>query len=258
MTITYTTKNRVATITLNRPNVRNALDDPTLIALAKAFEKAKNDESLIAVVLKGEGKDFCAGADFKTFVENGQLSKEENKQNALVFSKLLFEMKHLNKPLIGIIHGSVFGGGIGLVACCDIVYAAATTKFCFSEVKIGLVPALIGPYAIEAMGERFAKRYMLTGEVFSAQIAQQLGLVHEVYLKKNLSKELNALLKTLKTNAPKATHKIKKMLILLKEQHTPKQVQDYTAEIMANVRACSEAQEGLKAFLEKRKPKWKI
>lgn len=256
MSVTFTTTAGIATLTLNRPSARNALDDNSIKALAQCCQKIKKDKKIIAVVLQGSGKDFCAGADLNTMKRNGKFSTAKNKNNALVFVKLLHEFKQLNKPLISVVQGSVFGGAIGLIACSDIVIAATNTTFCFSEIKIGLVPAMISPYVIEAIGERATKYYALTAKPFNAQEAKTLGLVHEVTPLKNLHKILTSLIHSLKQHAPNATKKTKELFLELKNKKTTTQIQHYTAQLMATVRASKEAQEGLTAFLEKRPARW--
>ena len=185
------------------------------------------------------------------------LSKEDNKKDALVFKKMLHTLFHLNKPTIAVIQGAVLGGAIGIVACADIVLAAPNTTFCFSEVKLGLSPAIICPYVIAAIGSHVTKRFMLTAEVFSANTALKLGLVHEVVPELELSKKLGFFMDALGRNEANALRITKNLINQLTEDPTLNTLQkEYTSELIAELRISKEAQEGLNAFLEKRLPQW--
>jgi methylglutaconyl-CoA hydratase len=247
----------VATLTLNRPEVRNAFDDRMIAALTEHLHQLQQNDQVYAVVLRGEGGHFSAGADIQWMQKTLLYSKEENQRDALALASLLHTFNHLNKPTIAVVQGSVFGGAVGLVACADITIAAPEAIFCLSEVRLGLVPAVIGPYVITAMGPRAARRYMLTAETFLAEEAHFLGLVHEVIPSPSLDKHVASFLYALKHNGPRAIPIAKNMIHTLTEESFPTLAQmEYTANLIAELRVSEEAQEGLNAFLEKRAAKW--
>jgi methylglutaconyl-CoA hydratase len=172
--------NGVAEVILNRPDVHNAMDEKLVRAFTDALVKLECDDNVRVICLKGAGKNFCAGADLHWMTCMMDANREENVQDAKKLEFLLEQLHHSKKPTIAMVHGAAYGGGAGLVAACDIAIATPDAKFCFPEVKLGLVPALISPYVISAIGERHAKRYFLTGEVFDAKRAREIGLIHEV------------------------------------------------------------------------------
>jgi len=254
--IKITRQNAVATLTLNRPEIRNAFDDHMIQTLTQTLRSLQNDDSIKIVVLRGEGDHFCAGANIEWMRRSATLTREGNHQDALKLAQLLHILNHLNKPTIAVVQGSVYGGAIGLVAACDIVVADPNTKFCFSEVKLGLVPAIVSPYVLAAIGPKASRRYMLTAEVFSAAIAEQLGLIHEVVVKDKLNTRVEQLISEIKKNGPHALAATKELIFKLSEGKDALQQAEYTAHLIADLRASEEGQEGLSAFLEKRKPEW--
>lgn len=255
--ILLTVEAGVATLILNRPEVRNAFDDQMIGLLRQYLLDIQQDEEIHVVILKGNGGHFSAGADIQWMQKTIRYSKEENQRDALVLASLLHTFNHLNKPTIAIVQGSVFGGAVGLVACADIAIATPEATFCLSEVRLGLVPAVIGPYVITAMGPRATRRYMLTAETFLAEEAHFLGLVHEVVPAGKLEHHIQHFLQALKHNGPKAIPIAKKMIHTLIEESFPSLSQmEYTANLIAELRVSEEAQEGLNAFLEKRAAKW--
>ena len=255
-------KDEIATLTLNRPQVRNAFDDVTIQLLNQHIEHLAQNEQVKILLLRGQGDHFCAGADVQWMQKMQTYSLSQNQEDALKFAKLMHNLFNFPKPVICFVHGAVYGGGIGLAACSDIVIASDNAQFCFSEVKLGLVPAVISPYIIAAIDARQAKRYMLTAEVFDAKTAKNLGLVHEIadVMIANLSQVediLQAWIDILQKNGPEALMKCKALF-----QHfntNPKfdeEALTFTASLIAEIRVSKEGQEGLKAFLEKRKPNW--
>lgn len=247
----------VATLTLNAAEVRNAFDDKMIAALTEHLQTLKQDINCRVLVLRGEGEHFSAGANIRWMQQMANASQTENHRDALKLAQLLHCLNHFDKPTIALVQGSVFGGAIGLVACCDIVLAAPNSQFCFSEVKLGLVPAVVCPYVLEAIGSRIARRYMLTAEVFTADMALKFALVHEVLAQEQWEQRLKQLTSTILQNAPQAVSIAKNLILNLKENPLPELSQvEYTARLIAELRVSKEGQEGLSAFLEKRKAHW--
>lgn len=247
----------VVTLTLNAASVRNAFDDNMIEILNRHLNTLKQDPNCRILVLRGEGEHFSAGANIQWMKRMAKTSQAENHQDALKLAQLLYHLNNLNKPTIALVQGSVYGGAMGLIACCDIVLADPNTRFCFSEVKIGLVPAIVCPYILNAMGPRAARRYMLTAEPFEADTALKLGLVHEVLPQTAWQNRLQALINMINQNAPRALGIAKNLILTLSETHMPALSQvEYTSHLIAELRVSKEGQEGLSAFLEKRKPNW--
>lgn len=245
-----------ATITLNRPEVRNAFNDQTIAELTHVFQMlAKNDEVRV-IVLAAEGKAFCAGADLNWMRAMADYSDEENRQDAKGLAQMLYAIYTCPKPTVAQIQGDVFAGGMGLISACDIAVAATQARFCLSEVKLGLVPATISPYVVRAMGARAAQRYCLTGEVFSAEDAAKMGLLHEVV-------EADALVDTVKQIAhrlmlcgPHAQAVCKRLLDQVVHHEISDELIDYTVNMIAEIRASDEGKEGVQSFLNKRQAAW--
>lgn len=245
-----------AALTLNRPQVHNAFDPEMAEALTAALARLNGDPGVRAVVLRGAGKNFCAGADIEHMKKSATFSAEENHQAARQSARMFHALFTLAKPTIACVHGAVRGGGCGLVAACDIAVAARASTFRLSEVKIGVIPAMISPYVIAAIGSRMAHRYMLTGEEFDAAEANRMGLVHEVVDEDELETRVDALLAQLRTSGPNAIAAIKALIPVSAHATIGADIVEETARRIAAVRATPEAQEGLSAFLEKRKPSW--
>lgn len=243
-------------IILNRPEVHNALNDVMISELTEVIKNGHKDPVNRYLCLSGMGRSFCAGADLRGMQKMAANTFQENIEDARKLADL-FDVVY-RTPLPVIIHakGSVFGGGVGLVAVGDIVLAEVETVFCLSEVKLGLIPAVISPYLIRVMGERQAKRYALTGEKFTAITASQLGLVHQVGGNEAIVKMLEELQATLVQGGPMAQHQIKNLFTHLSGQPLGPETHELTAQAIANVRASKEAKEGVQAFLEKRSPIW--
>lgn len=246
----------VATITLNRPDVHNAFDDALIETLTNALNKVDRDEEIRVVVLAANGKSFSAGADLHWMKRMAGYSKAENLEDARRLAALMRMLQRIAKPTIARVQGSAFGGGVGLVACCDIVIASESARFALTEVKLGLIPAVISPYVSRAMGERQARRYMLTGERFSAEEAYRLGLVHDVVPESVLNERLNSVLSMLLENGPGAMAAVKTLMDRVAGGPLDQAMIEDTAKRISKIRATEEGKEGVSAFLEKRKPRW--
>ncbi|MBY0271597.1 MAG: enoyl-CoA hydratase/isomerase family protein [Burkholderiales bacterium] len=244
------------TITLNRPEVHNAFDPEMVHALTATLADIAADDSIRAVVIAGAGKSFCAGADISHMRQSAKFTKAQNYKAACESARMFHALYTLNKPTIAAVHGAVRGGGCGLVAACDIAIASRSATFRLSEVKIGVVPAMISPYVIGAIGERQARRYMLSGEEFDCAEAWRIGLVHDLVEEEYLATCVGEMLGQLYSSGPKAVHAIKQLIPKSAHSAIGPGIIDETSKVIADIRATPEAQEGLTAFLEKRKPSW--
>jgi methylglutaconyl-CoA hydratase len=236
--------------------VHNAFDPAMTRLLTASLEKLDANPAVRAVVLMGAGKSFCAGADIKHMKASAKFSRTQNIKAAQESARMFHTIYNLSKPTIACVHGAVRGGGIGLVAACDIAIAARTATFRLSEVKIGVIPSMISPYVIAAIGERHSRRYFITGEEFDAAEAWRLGLIHDIAEEEALNGTVGAMLGQLYTSGPKAIAAAKKLIPLGAHAVIDEKILDETARRIADIRATPEAQEGLSAFLEKRKPDW--
>jgi len=246
----------VATLTLNRPELHNAFDDVLIGALQRTLELVEADSGIKALVLRSEGRSFSAGADLNWMRRMADYDREENHRDAIRFAALMSKLNCLNKPTIARVQGAAFGGGVGLVACCDMAVAAERAQFALTEVRLGLLPAVISPYVIAAIGERAARRYILTGERFDAVEALRLGLLHEVVPEAQLDSRLEGLLEDLLKGSPQALTAAKSLIFSVSRQPTSEAVIADTAERITSIRASEEGREGVSAFLEKRPPAW--
>jgi methylglutaconyl-CoA hydratase len=252
---TVITDGEIAHITLNRPEKHNAFDDCLIAHLTREFGAIATDDRIRAVVLRAEGKSFSAGADAGWMRRMAGYSQAENLADARALAGLMETIDSLPKPVIARVQGPAIGGGVGLVACSDIVIAADTAFFQLSEVRLGLTPATISPYVVRAIGGRAARRYFLTAERIDAPSAKALGLVHEVVSADALDATVQAIIGHLLKGGRQAQAQSKHLVELVRETD-PSIVRTATAEQIADVRVGREAQEGLTAFLEKRKPSW--
>jgi methylglutaconyl-CoA hydratase len=254
-TIIATQEGRVLRLTMNRPQVHNAFNAEMIRELAAAFDDAKQNTDVRLVILTGAGESFCAGADLNWMREIIRYSYEQNLRESRELAELMHSIYTLPKPTIARINGAVIGGGTGLFSACDIVIASDRAKFGLSEVKIGLVPAAIGPYVIRRIGEGAARELFLTGERFEAQRALEIGLVNKVVPPEALDEKVAEVVRLLLSSGPEAIARCKELL-----QKVPgmglDEAKSYTAEMIAGLRVSPEGQEGMAAFLEKRKPKW--
>lgn len=245
----------IAHVTLNRPERRNAFDAHMADELHEAFEQLGGDPSVRGVVLTGAGPAFCAGADLRWMSPDSPMSEAQAREDAERLIRMYRAIDECPCPVIGRIHGSAFGGGVGLLAVCDIVVAADDTVFALSEIKLGLVPAVIAPFLLRKAGESFVRRYCLTGEVFSALAAKQFNLVHDVVAKDGLTKRIDELIEAVLQLAPSASQHTKALFRrILRLPDADRWT--VCAQANAEARLSAEAREGLRAFLEKRAPAW--
>ncbi|MGZ8203214.1 MAG: enoyl-CoA hydratase/isomerase family protein [Burkholderiales bacterium] len=245
-----------ATVLLNRPEVHNAFDPEMVEALTTALRILERDDDVRAVVLVGAGPSFSAGADIGHMKKSATFSRKQNYEAALQTARMLQTLHTLEKPTVACIRGAVRGGGCGLVAACDIAIAARTATFRLSEVKLGIIPAMISPYVIAAMGDRMAHRYMLTGEEFDAAEAYRIGFIHDIVEEEELNARIGSLLAHLYSSGPKALVAIKELIARVAQAPIGDEIIEETSRRIAEIRATPEAQEGLSAFLEKRKAAW--
>ena len=245
----------VAWVTLTRPEVHNAFDDTLIAELSAVLGGFASDERVRAVVLGAQGRSFSAGADLNWMQRMAGYSERENLDDARSLAALMRRLYELPKPTLALVQGPTYGGGVGLVACCDIAIAAETAHFCFSEVRLGLIPAVIGPYVIAAMGERAARRYFLTAETFSAREAMRFGLVHDVVPDEALRDIGRRVIKALLRGGPNAQLAAKDLILTISGRPLDDLAEE-TAKRIARLRVSEEGREGIAAFLEKRKPGW--
>jgi len=248
----------VLELTLNRPQVHNAFDAELIASLTDSLLDAEQDPSVRMVVLTGTGSSFSAGADLNWMRDMAGAAQEDNEKDALRLAKLMRTLNYLDRPTIAMVNGPAFGGGLGLVACCDIAISSDIARFGLTETTLGLVPAVISPYVFRRIGESQARRYFMTGERFDAQKAKEIGLVHEVIAPESMADELDATISRLLRAAPGATLASKKLVnaVAGHDAEQQKKQDEYTAGLIARLRVSSEGQEGLNAFLEKRSPSW--
>lgn len=249
----------VGIVTLNRPERHNAFDDAMIAELADAMLSMANDPAVRVVVISSTGKSFSAGADLGWMQRAAGYGIEENRNDAGELAEMLRRIADCPKPVIARVQGPAYGGGVGLVAACDMAVATFDAKFALTEVKLGLIPAVISPHVIAAIGERYARRYMLTAEAFSAAEAYRIGLIHEMVaddasLDEAVGEWVDAVLK----NGPQALAECKALIRSVSGRPLGPKVVDYTVERIASLRVSPEGQEGLAAFLQKRKPNWTV
>ena len=254
-TIHYEKRGRVGHLSFNRPEIHNAFNSTVINEMADVFCVINADDDLRVVLLTGKGKSFCAGADLNWMRSVVTQSFEENLAESNSLANLFYQIYTCKRPVVGRINGAAIGGGTGFVALCDIAIAARSAKFSFSEVKIGVVPACIGPYVIRKMGEGRARELFITGERMNADRAFEVGLVNKVVDDDQLDDEVNGLVKMILSSGPEAIAMAKKLVSEVPAM-TPEQFKPYTAEMIASLRISDEGQEGMDAFLNKRKPNW--
>ena len=246
----------VAQVRLNNPDKHNAFDDEIIGELTEAFVAIADNSNVRVMVLGSEGKSFSAGADLEWMKRMASYSYDENLRDASALALMLKTLNEIPQPTIARVQGAAFGGAVGLVSCCDMAVAASAASFSLSEVKIGLVPATISPYVIAAIGQRAARRYFVTAERFDAHRALQLGLVNEVVDAEQLDQEIDRLINTLLANGPEAVTGAKQLVFDVAGKPIDQQLIDATCETIAAIRVSEQGQEGLQAFLERRKPQW--
>ncbi|MBN1270873.1 MAG: enoyl-CoA hydratase/isomerase family protein [Candidatus Aminicenantes bacterium] len=253
--IVYHIEKGVARLTFNRPEVHNAFHADLINEACEAVRQAKEDPSVRVLVITGAGKSFCAGADLNWMREIIHYSFEQNLEESLKIAEVMHSIYSLPKPVVAMVNGAAIGGGTGFVAACDIAVAAEEAVFSLSEVKIGLVPAAISPYVIRKIGERNAREYFLTGKRIPALQAREIGLVNTVVSREELEQSVEDIVRRLLSSGPEAIAKCKELI-----QRVPgmdwEEVKDFTARMIAGLRISEEGQEGMAAFLKKRKPSW--
>ncbi len=247
----------VGILTLNKPKRHNAFDEQLIAEITVGLQELESDERVRAVVLSSTGKSFCAGADLGWMKRAADYTPEENLRDANRLAELMSTLNELAKPTIARVQGAAYGGGVGLIAACDIAVGTYDALFTLSEVKLGIVPAVISPYVLAAIGERYSRRYMLTAERFSAAEAYRIGLLHELVPGEDqLDEAIAEILESLLANGPHAQAECKELIRVVAGQPIDAQTIDETAQRITRVRASPEGREGLAAFLEKRAPNW--
>ncbi len=254
-TILFSKDKNIARVTLNRPEVHNAFNSTVISELVIAFDNVKADPSVRVVVLTGMGKSFCAGADLSWMRQALNFSFEQNLEESKRIAELHYNIFSLPKATVAAVNGPAIGGGTGLLSVCDIVLASERAVFGLSEVKIGLVPAAISPYVLQRIGQSKAREYFLTGKRIPAAKACEIGLVNEVVPHEKLTDKTEETVQQLLTSGPEAIGKCKE-LVLKVPQMSLEETKEFTARMIAELRVSKEGQEGMAAFLEKRKPKW--
>src|SRR5436190_5081170 len=253
---TLAVRDGVATVTLNRPEIHNAFDETLIAKLTQTFVALDDDRNVRVVVLAGAGRSFCAGADLNWMKRMASFSDEENLHDATALAAMLRALHALSKPTIARVHGAAYGGGVGLIAAADIAIAVPEATFALTEAKLGLIPATIGPYVIEAIGARQARRYFLTAERFGAADALRMGLVHEVVALSQIDARIAEFIASLRTAGPSAQLECKALIRGVAHRPIDADVISGTAGHIAAVRASAEGKEGVAAFLAKRRPAW--
>ena len=246
----------VATVTINRPAVHNVFDDTFIADLTATLRDLEDDLDTRFVVLAANGKSFSAGADINWMQRMADYTEQQNLEDARLLAELMRTLHDFKKPTLARVQGAAFGGGVGLVACCDIAIASEHASFALTEVKLGLIPAVISPYVVKAVGERHARRYVITGERFDAREALRIGLVHKVVVDESLDDWIARFVKMLSGNGPLAMREAKDLVNAVSRGPIDAEMIDYTAHRIAAIRTSDEGQEGLNAFLDKRKPDW--
>jgi len=247
----------VGIITLNRPERHNAFDDALIAELIDAIGQMENDSAVRLVVISSTGKSFCAGADLNWMKRAASFTPEDSLRDSRTLAEMLRCLAQMKKPTLARVQGPAYGGGVGLVAACDIAVATFDAQFTLSEVKLGIIPAVISPHVIAAIGERYARRYMLTAERFAAAEAYRIGLVHEIVPDEAaLDQALGELIDALLKNSPNALGECKELIRAVASQPISATVIEDTAQRICRLRASDEGREGMSAFLEKRKPSW--
>lgn len=254
-TISLSTSAHVATITLQRPDVRNAFNETMIAELTTCARQLADDASVRVVILRGAGKAFCAGADITWMQRMVGYTEDENRRDARAMAEMFEALDTLPKPLVGVVHGAALGGGTGLAAVCDIVIAADDALFGFTEVKLGILPAVISPYSVAKIGVSHSRALFLTGERFTAQRAKDIGLVHHVVPAAVLDQQLGVIVQELSSSAPIAMARAKALIPQVAGRPSVVSMPLTSAAIAAQ-RVSPEGQDGLTAFLAKRRPGW--
>lgn len=242
----------IANVVLNRPDLHNAFNEQLISELTEAFENLSANDNVRLIVLSGEGKSFCAGADINWMGKMKSASQEENLNDARALAQMFKTINDTPKTVIGVVQGTAIGGGVGLTAVCDYVLCAAGAQFALSEVRLGLVPATIAPYVVKKIGESHARALFLSGEAFGAERALHINLIHEIVPGNNINYRLQEVVVNFLKAGPQASKYAKK---LIADLHHP-DIIEYTAQLIAYLRASPEGQEGMDAHLSKKTPGW--
>ena len=254
--ITQIDSRGIARVILNNPDKHNAFDDQMIIKLTEAFEAVATNSDVRIMLLQSEGKSFSAGADLGWMKRMARYSYQQNLSDAHALAAMLKALHQMPIPTIARVQGAAFGGALGLISCCDIAVASSKASFALSEVKIGLVPSTISPYVIAAIGERHAKRYFMTAERFDANTALQISLVHEAVEERFLDDKVEQLITMILSNGPEAVVAAKQLVFAISGKAIDSTLIEHTCEVIAGIRVSAQGQEGLNAFLDKRKPHW--
>lgn len=248
--------NKIALLTINRPQKHNAFNNALLTALQSALDEVLADPKVRVIILKANGKHFSAGADLQWMKSMVSLDEQQNLADALVLGKLMYSLYHSPKPIIAMIQGAAFGGGAGLAAACSIAIAADSARFCFSEVKLGLIPAVISPYVVKAIGERIAQMLFMSAEVFDAQRAMSYHLIHHCVKEEALFDFTLQYAEQISHNAPQAVLMSLELARHVSGTAINETLMQYTASLIARKRVSKEGQQGIQAFLNKEIPNW--
>ncbi|WCP68860.1 enoyl-CoA hydratase-related protein [Vibrio tubiashii] len=254
--LVHLVENGIAHLALNRPSSANAFNAELISQLIAHLDALSSDTRVRALILSGNGKHFSAGADIEWMRSMAAKSQQENQLDAFQLATLLDKLDRFPHPSVAVVQGSAFGGALGLVCCCDMVIAHESALFCLSEVKLGLVPATIGPYVIRTIGVRNARRYMLSAEKIDAYTAQSLNIVHQLSNSDQLKEQACEWIAPLLKHSPQALVEAKKLCHHCYQAPIDESMKSCTSELIANIRVSPQGQEGLSAFLEKRAPKW--
>ena len=255
-TLVLTKKDDVTTVALNRPDVHNAMNETLMNELTRCFRQLSTDDSVRVIILTGNGKSFCAGADLAWMKKMVNYSQEENKKDSHLLLDMYESIQSCPKPVLGRINGAAFGGGIGLLAVCDITITVPEVTFAFSEVKLGIIPAVISTFVGPRMTPATMRRLFITGERFDSATAQKIGLIDIIVTPDKLDETINSSVEQVRSSGPRAIQEVKHLM----DNRVKMDVNDYkefTVEKISELRVSQEGQEGIKGFLEKRKPNWK-
>jgi methylglutaconyl-CoA hydratase len=252
----YEVQDKIALLTINRVSKHNAFDNHLLAEMQRQLNEAINNPKVRVIILKANGKHFSAGADLAWMQSMAGFTEEENLKDSLILGNLMYGFYHSPKPTIAMVQGAAFGGGAGLAAACHIAIAATSARFCFSEVKLGLIPAVISPYVVKAMGERNAQMLFMSAETFDAERAMALNLVQACVPEEELLDFTLNYAKQISNNAPEAVTMSLKLAQHVADKPINEELVYYTASLIAHKRISAEGQQGLKAFLNKETPNW--
>ena len=255
-TIEFEIKDRVGTLWLNRPHVHNAFNNVMLSEIVDCIESVNNSNDVVCLIIRGKDKSFCAGVDINWMRDVAKNTYEKNYTESLRLSKCFQTIYNCKKPTIAIVHGVSLGGANGILSACDLAYCTDDATFSLSEVKIGIIPACISPYVIKRVGEYGAKDLMLSGKRINGKEAEWYRLVNKSIEPEKLDEYINSVVALLKTSGPAAMTHCKKLIFNVANNLSLEEAVDYTAKMIADIRASEEGQEGMAAFLEKRKPNW--